>query len=111
LIFSSLTRFFSVFFVWVWFGFRLIKPNRTVFKILIGLIGFFSRFGFFGYFFSGFFGLIDFSIVLLTSIFGFALAAPNEIIGFLSFIFRFFSSFSPFFIFFHDVHEKNIKQR
>jgi len=61
--------------------------------------------------FSGFFSLIDFSVVLLTPIFGFALAVLNEIIGFLSFIFRYFSSFSPFFIFFHDVHEKNIKQK
>jgi hypothetical protein len=50
-------RFVSVFFGLGWFGFfsfRLIKPklNRTepagVFKILISLIGFFSRFGFFG---------------------------------------------------------------
>ena len=53
------SRFGSVFFrcfsVWVWFGsvqFQAyktkIEPNRLVFfKILISLIGFFSRFGFF----------------------------------------------------------------
>jgi len=42
--FSSLTWFFSV---WVWFGFRLIKPepNRSVF---LNYNQFFSRFGFFG---------------------------------------------------------------
>ena len=36
------------------------------FKILIGLIGFYSRFDFFGYFFSSFLGLFGFLIFLLT---------------------------------------------
>jgi hypothetical protein len=36
------------------------------FKILIGLIGFFSQLVFFCYFFSGFLGLIGFSVFLLT---------------------------------------------
>jgi hypothetical protein len=63
---TGLTRFFVLarfFFVrFGFFSFRLIKPkpNRTelvgFFKILIGLIGFFSRFGFFGYLFSSFLG-------------------------------------------------------
>jgi len=53
------------------FGFKLIKPkpNRTgqfFFKILIGLIGFFSQFDFLGYFFSSFLGFISFSVFLLT---------------------------------------------
>jgi len=47
--------FESIFLVWVrfyFFGFILIKPNQTVFfLILIGLIGFFSWFGFFDNFF------------------------------------------------------------
>ena len=86
--FSGLTRFFPglAWFFPVWLGFFLvffdlglvrfgsvqfqaykteIEPNRLVFfKILISLIGFFSRFGFFGYFF---FDLIGFLIFLLTS--------------------------------------------
>jgi hypothetical protein len=84
-------RFGSVFSVWlgfdsVWLGFfsgffsirfgsvfpvpGLKNRNRTepvgFFKILIGLIDFFSRFGFFGYFFPGFLGLIGFSVFLNT---------------------------------------------
>jgi hypothetical protein len=53
--FSGLAWFFSVWVQFGFFGFRLIKPNRTepvsFLKILIGLIGFSSRFDFFGYFF------------------------------------------------------------
>jgi hypothetical protein len=70
LVFPGLAWFFqfgSVFFLFFFylgsvrfgfFGFRLIKPNPTepvgFFKILMDLIGFFSRFGFFDCFFSGF---------------------------------------------------------
>jgi len=69
-----LAQFFSGFFS-VRFGLVFPVPglknrNRTepvgFFKILIGLIGFFLRFGFFGYFFSGFLGLIVFSVFLNT---------------------------------------------
>jgi len=76
---TGLTRFFFPVFLrfgfssvrFGFFSFRLIKPkqNRTgrfFFKILIGLISFFFMFGFFGYFFSGFLGLISFSVFLLT---------------------------------------------
>ena len=62
--FFDLARFWLSFFSdWVRFGFfsfRLIKPNRSVFFLI--LIGFFSRFGFFNYFFSGFLSLIGFSV-------------------------------------------------
>jgi len=72
---TGLARFFwfgSVFFRFFFgsgsirfgfFSFRLVKPkpNRSIFfKILIGLISFFSLFGFFSYFFSSFFNLISF---------------------------------------------------
>jgi hypothetical protein len=70
--FFGLARFFSGFFS-VRFGSVFPVPdlkNRTepvgFFKILIGVIGFFSRFGFFGYLFSGFLGLIGFSVFLNT---------------------------------------------
>jgi hypothetical protein len=72
-VFSGLARFFfsldSVRFGF--FGFRLIKPkpNRTgrFFQNLNGLIGFFFTVRFFWLFcFSGFLGLIGFSIFLLT---------------------------------------------
>jgi hypothetical protein len=69
---TGLARFFPVFFVWVrfssvwFFWFQAYKtetePPVGFFKILIGLIRFFSRFGFFR-FFSGFLG---FSVFLLT---------------------------------------------
>jgi len=50
--FGFFPNFFRFGFGSVFFDFRLIKPNRLVFfKILIGLIDFFSRFDFFGYFF------------------------------------------------------------
>jgi len=71
---SVSARFFSSFFL-VRFGSVFSVPglknrNRTepvgFFKILAGLIGFFLRFGFFGYFFSGFLGLIGFSVFLNT---------------------------------------------
>jgi len=68
-VFSCLTRFFLFGFDSIrfdFFGFRLIKPKPNqigqFFKILINLIGFFSRFGFFNYFFSSFPGLISFLI-------------------------------------------------
>ena len=53
--------------------FSVQNRNRTepdFFSIfLIGLIGFFFRFGFLGYFFSGFLGLIGYSVFLLTHTF------------------------------------------
>jgi hypothetical protein len=61
--FADLARFFSVWVRFGFFGFRLIKPKLNwpvFFKILIGLIGFFSRFDFFGYFFSGFLSFLGF---------------------------------------------------
>jgi hypothetical protein len=51
----------SVWFFW----FQVYKTETELvgfFKILIGLIGFFSWFNFLGYFFSGFLSLIDFSV-------------------------------------------------
>jgi hypothetical protein len=72
LCFSVWLGFFPVFFS-VRFGSVFPVPglknqNRTepvgFFKNLIGLIGFFLRFDFFGYCFSGFLGLIGFSVFL-----------------------------------------------
>jgi hypothetical protein len=54
---TSSNRFGSVFSVWLGY-----------FKILIGLIGFFSQFDFFSYFFSSFLDLIGFLVFLLTPI-------------------------------------------
>jgi hypothetical protein len=64
-------RFGSVFFCffrfWFVFWFQAYKTKPVgFFKILIYLIGFFSRFGFFS-FFSGFLDLIGFLVFLLTS--------------------------------------------
>ena len=77
--FPVLARFGSVFFqffvgfgsVWFgFFGFLLIKPkpNRIgrFFQKFNRFNRVFFRFGFFGYFFSGFLGLIDFPVFLLT---------------------------------------------
>jgi len=71
---TGLARFFQFwlgfFSIWVRFGFFWFQIYKTetepigFFKILIG---FFSRFNFFSYFFSGFLGLISFSVFLLTS--------------------------------------------
>jgi hypothetical protein len=74
---TGLARFFRFWlgFLSGFFRFGSVFPvpglkNRTepvgFFKILIGLIWFFERFGFFGYFFSGFLGLIGFSVFLNT---------------------------------------------
>jgi len=50
----------------VWFK-HYKTGNRTEQDIFLNiLIGFYFRFGFFGYFFSGFLGLIGFSVFLLT---------------------------------------------
>jgi len=76
--FSGLARFGSVFFpVFCLFRFGSVRffqffvyktetEPAGFFKNLIGLVGFFFRFGFFGCFFSGFLGLIDFLVFLLT---------------------------------------------
>ena len=69
-----MARFFSGFFLFRFgliFQFQAYKTKTEsagFFKILIGLICFFSRFSFFGYFFSSFLGLIIFFIFLLTPI-------------------------------------------
>jgi hypothetical protein len=69
--FSAWLSFFPVWLVFFSLGsvrFFLFQAYKTetkpvgFLKILIGLIGFFSRFGFFGYFFSGFLNLIGFLI-------------------------------------------------
>jgi len=62
---SVLARFFSVSVRFGFFGFLLIKPNRTG-RFFQNFNRFFFRFGFFGYFFSSFLGLIGFSVFLLT---------------------------------------------
>jgi len=67
--------FFSGFFLFnfgsVWFfRFQAYKTEPIgFFKILIGLISFFSRFDFFGYFFSDFLGLISFFSIFTHSYF------------------------------------------
>jgi len=67
--FSGLARFFfrlvSVQFGFFSFLFIKPKPNRTG-RFFQKINRFFFRFGFFGYFFSGFLGLIDFPVFLLT---------------------------------------------
>jgi hypothetical protein len=66
---SVLAQFFSGFGSVRFFQFQAYKTKTEpvgFFKILIGLIGFYSRFDFFGYFFSSFLGLFGFLIFLLT---------------------------------------------
>jgi hypothetical protein len=60
--FLVLFCFGSVRFFW-FFAYKTETEPADFFKILIG---FFFRFGFFGYLFSGFLGLIGFSVFLLT---------------------------------------------
>ena len=55
-VFSGLAQFFR------FFAYKIETEPAGFFKILISLIGFFFRFDFFGYFFSGFLGLIGFSV-------------------------------------------------
>jgi hypothetical protein len=62
IVFFLLNRFGSVRF----FRFQAYQTETEPVGFLKILIGFFSRFGFFGYFFSGFLGLISFSVFLLT---------------------------------------------
>ena len=61
-VFFGLAQFFPVWVRFGFFGFSLIKQNRTEpVGFLKILIGFFSRFGFFNYF-SSFLNLIDFYV-------------------------------------------------
>jgi hypothetical protein len=63
-----LSSFFRIGFGFFSSRFKNRKQTELVgfFKILIGLIGFFSQFGFFGYLFSSFLGLISFLVFFNT---------------------------------------------